>query len=1227
MHSAGWKWLLAVVAVCTLAGCPGKPPVESKLEVAFDKPTEGQTLTSADDADPASDGFQYEVVATARDTAGRALKLERATLELRQAATEEWIPGPPAVIDGATARFPAAQLRVPATELRVSVVEQGSRRTATKTSTVQVNTTPPSVSLTVPTEGQLLNAAADADAATPGYQVRFTVQSSGLTGRTGTLRCEGACGLPETPFTVASGGTTEFLATLGTAACETEASCVAVVDDRGADVTSAARRFQVDSAPPQVNVTAPVVEALGPAGDASNAEGYQLRVSATTSADVGQDGVRLVLGPAGEAVSLTPVDGAVTHDFTVANTGEATYSLTFTATDDAGNTSTQTRDVIVDLVGLAITLETPAQGSTQEVQALGQGVPVRVLVTRGEQHTVRVFSKVGAAAENLVGELSVSGGVAEGAVGLPLGSQTVSAEVTDAVGNVTRDSSTDVLVRVASCAVALTAPAGESVRLLARDDRDPATAGLQYRLEGRAPGCLGRSVSLTRQGAPGAAPTTTVDSAGRFLFDVTLDDGASTRFTAAAVNVLGERSEDSVDVTVDITVPVLTAVIPAATTLFFVSANNANLFPVATPTPGYVADLEAGGDATADFQVTVSQAAGGSIQFFYRDQPVSAAVAVVEGAPTAVRVTLPHNTSGTLELRVTDPSGNEVRRAATATVDVVPPAPISVTRRELTNARAATVEVEWTASGDDGASGTPAGYDLRWTTNAQAPNGIDGYATFFNPQMAKQEGGALRPAGQTRATLTVPPLARYSIEVTARDELGNFAAFTPQPVAQQIRNLWRQVTLANPVLTAGGYQTYQSGRGDLNGDGRQDLVVGAATTASIGSAYVYYGAADLVAQPPLRQTVDTTGNTGQFFATDFDLGDVGNATVDDRVDDLAIGARAWSDPAGASGRGRVFLYLGRRGQVLDLADALEIRGTRGVSGNFGGTVKMISDLNGDGLRELAIAAHNESPGRVFIFFGRSRDAWRALLREDLDTTQTCSSGVGCIIPAALADVKISGDAGMAFFGRTRGYARMGDVTGDGVPDFAIPGSNDRVNRVWLFSGAQATSGANLNLTHAFTSVTGLAVSTPTGANSGFGAEAVGDVNLVGGSTADLLVTQPKLDRMFLFRDGNFSAAPTIFNGTGQFGSAVRAGDLNGDGRPDLIIGQNRTPSSAYFFFSKGGEADEFDVTQGVGFAQSMLEPLGMQGITVGVLDFNGDGLLDVSVGDIATNGGQVVVYY
>ncbi len=73
------------------------------------------------------------------------------------------------------------------------------------------------------------------------------------------------------------------------------------------------------------------------------------------------------------------------------------------------------------------------------------------------------------------------------------------------------------------------------------------------------------------------------------------------------------------DVTVDITPPVITAVSPSATTLYFVANTNAFLFP--TPAPDRVVDLAAGGDANATFSLTVTQGTGSKVQAFYQDSP------------------------------------------------------------------------------------------------------------------------------------------------------------------------------------------------------------------------------------------------------------------------------------------------------------------------------------------------------------------------------------------------------------------------------------------------------------------------------------------------------------------------------------------------------------------------------------------------------------------------------
>ena len=164
----------------------------------------------------------------------------------------------------------------------------------------------------------------------------------------------------------------------------------------------------------------------------------------------------------------------------------------------------------------------------------------------------------------------------------------------------------------------------------------------------------------------------------------------------------------------------------------------------------------------------------------------------------ALSVTLPHGTTGDLRIEARDPSGNVTFITRPSTVDVQSPAAPVVTSN-ITNARRALVELAWTASGDDGLSGTVAGYDVRYTTNAVLPGGIDSAATFFastgSAPKTKQVDGALQPAATLTKTLTLPPFASYSIHVRAVDEVGNYSPFAVQPM---IQNLGREIVLANP---------------------------------------------------------------------------------------------------------------------------------------------------------------------------------------------------------------------------------------------------------------------------------------------------------------------------------------------------------------------------------------------------------------------------------------------
>ncbi|WP_224249023.1 Ig-like domain repeat protein [Hyalangium gracile] len=974
--------------------------------------------------------------------------------------------------------------------------------------------------------------------------------------------------------------------------------------------TAARFSFVLDRVLPVLVLTSPTRTSLGKADDASTAGGFQLSVTVNTAADVGTGGVHMELSPAGEVVDLTPASLVARHDFTLPETGKVTYTLTVTATDTSGNRSAAVvRTLTVDQESPTVTLVTPTEGTYDSTE-----VPVQVDVGGGDVGSVSVFSQVGSSALVLIGNLPVVSGVAQGTLNFPIGLQTVSVQASDAAGNTASDSEPNVEVRQAGCDITLTAPASAVATLLAKDDQDPSTPGLQYRVKGNSQSCRGAVVSLYRGTSTTPEATTTVDpvTAG-FLFDVTLADGEQTRLTVEIINVSSIRTIDYADVTVDITPPLITSISPTPTTLYFVASSNAYLFP--TPAPDRVVDGSPGRDADATFTLTVAQGVGSKVQAFYRGVPVSAERPVVLDPETLpVPVTLPHDTVGTLELRVQDASGNVALHTVAATVDVIPPTAPTVSRTLVAGQeRAAKVNVSWTASGDDELSGMPAGYDLRWTVNAQLKNGITDENAFASPKV-KQETGSLLPATSTSYELTLPPLASYSIQLRPRDEVGNYPPFQVADSAL-IPNFWTTKTLNNPGASTASYGLYITSRGDLNADGFDDLVVGA-SFGTPGAAYIYYGSNNPQVENRQDLTLPEGGN--QFYGGDFDVGDAGNPTAD-RVQDLLISARGYSSTSG-----RAFLYFGRKGTTVDTTGAIEFRLPTSINNaSLGGTAKMIGDITGDGLQEIILSSHGENPPKAYMFYGRSPDEWRAL-------GSGCNASSACVVPASSANKIFSAPAGTSFFGRNRGYVRLGDITGDGVTDFTIPSSHETQNKVYVYSGATVRSlpGSAVSISDALQ-----VLSQPTGATAtnGFGTEAAGGVDLAGGPGLDLVVSMAVENKVFVYRDGNaqgFTTSPLLILGGSRFGTALARGDLNGDGRPDIAIGQNLQPGgSAYVFYNRGVPGAEFDTVAEDGFFQSKLESNSSFGISLSILDYNGDGKPDLAVGDHQSSPARVVVYY
>ncbi|MEH1837492.1 MAG: hypothetical protein V7L20_01715 [Nostoc sp.] len=410
-----------------------------------------------------------------------------------------------------------------------------------------------------------------------------------------------------------------------------------------------------------------------------------------------------------------------------------------------------------------------------------------------------------------------------------------------------------------------------------------------------------------------------------------------------------------------------------------------------------------------------------------------------------------------------------------------------------------------------------------------------------------------------------------------------------------------------------------SSAGDINGDGIDDLIIGADGASpngiTSGQTYVVFGSEESF---PAQFNLSTLNGTNGFTINGINQYDsLGNSVSSagdingDGIDDLIIGA-PFASPNGSSS-GQSYVVFGSKESFPAQFDLSTLNGSNGFTINgineddsLGNSVSSAGDINGDGIDDLIIGApftnpNGDNSGQSYVVFG-SKEGFAAQFN-----LSTLNGTNGFAINGINPDDR-SGDS----------VRSAGDINGDGIADLIIgapfsDANGDNSGQTYVVFGSKESFPAQFNLS-TLNGTNGFVIN---GFNKGDGffssfVSSAGDIN--GDGIDDLIIAAPFADPngsnsgqsyvVFGSKEG-FGAQLNLFtlNGTNGFTinginsddrsgySLGSAGDINGDGIDDLIIG---TPfadpndiSSGQTYVVFGNRAPVLDLngnSQGIDFS-------------------------------------------
>ena len=402
--------------------------------------------------------------------------------------------------------------------------------------------------------------------------------------------------------------------------------------------------------------------------------------------------------------------------------------------------------------------------------------------------------------------------------------------------------------------------------------------------------------------------------------------------------------------------------------------------------------------------------------------------------------------------------------------------------------------------------------------------------------------------------------------------------------------------------------------GDVNGDGYDDVLVGAplyippGSSDKEGAVFVFYGAAGGLSEEP--NWIVGNGKAGSRFGSAVSsAGDVNG----DGFDDIIVGAEDYKlnfdGYAGEPKSGAAFLYLGSEDGLSETPDWIGYAEAAAIS--FGFSVGSAGDVNHDGFDDVIIGApyyesssEQNNEGKVYVYLGSETGPG-----EDPDWIYECNlpnSSCGYAVNAA------------------------GDVNGDGYGDIVVGTphyDNLETNEgaVLLFYGSEdgpslwANWIADINQQEAW---------------FGVSVASAGDVNkdgyadlIVGASSYDLSEDRTDFGAAFVYLGSPTGPGLTFdwvayggeeYSGFGR--SVASAGDINQDGFSDVIIGayllgqsgSNLQPDEGAVYVYTGSSTGVGTAPSWWAYGNKAETYFGFSAAPAG--DVNGDGGIDIIVG-------------